>query len=495
MALADFYERSALAAAQVLEGFDRQGFLKKLSATRVGIAFDEKATGPQGDALLDLSVRLLSRLYPSLAIVGPNSRAQQLSELARRINPAIEIGSEAEIGIAVGGAKRPFATTIHAGSAGWDALIDAERPRPSGEANNPFGAGAAACFAAAGVFRAIFGLGSLDSELRFSVLTQDRVIEPPRASRRRWALEDEAVLFGVGAIGNAALWALRRAPLQGRLHIVDHETLDLGNLQRYVLCERGEVGEAKVRIPARGPSGELELVPHEATLERFLECEGYDWQQFLLALDSAADRRAAQAALPAWIANAWTQPGDLGCSTHQHFGGEGACVACMYLPEGSVPNEDELVTQAFGVPQLQMDVRTLLHTGAPVQRGLLEAIAAARGLQIESLLSFEGRGIRDLYVEGFCGGAVVPLDGDGSDLRRMHVPLAHQSALAGILLGATLVRRAIGADPPATRKTQIDLLAPLGSYLSQPLLARGDGRCICEDLDFRAAFELKYEAC
>jgi hypothetical protein len=76
----------------------------------------------------------------------------------------------------------------------------------------------------------------------------------------------------------------------------------------------------------------------------------------------------------------------------------------------------------------------------------------------------------------------------------MHVPLAHQSALAGVLLAAALIRKAVGEDPLSTRKTQINLLSALGSALAQPLLARGDGRCICEDPDFRAAFELKYRS-
>ena len=142
---------------------------------------------------------------------------------------------------------------------------------------------------------------------------------------------------------------------------------------------------------------------------------------------------------------------------------------------------------------MQMQVRTLLHTGAPVDRGLLMAISQSKGVQLDRLLPYEHRPIRDLYVEGFCGGAVISTDVTTGGAREMHVPLAHQSALAGVLLAASLIRKEIGAEPPATRKTQIDLLAPLGSNLAQPLMARGDGRCICEDPDFRAAFELKYE--
>ena len=56
-----------------------------------------------------------------------------------------------------------------------------------------------------------------------------------------------------------------------------------------------------------------------------------------------------------------------------------------------------------------MEVRLLLHSGKGVGRPLLEAMAVKLGLGIEALLPFEGKPIRTLYVEGMCGGAVVPL--------------------------------------------------------------------------------------
>lgn len=491
MALADYFGRAALAAVQVLEGFDEDRFLERLSSARVGIAFDEKAEGPQGEALLELSVRVLSRLYPELAIQGPGEPSQRLRDLARSINPAIEFTDEADVGIAVGALRTPFPTSIYAGASGWDALIDDQKPQRLGETNNPLGAGAAACLASAGIFRHVFGLGPPDQNLRFSTFTQNRVDAATSPPRRRWRLADDAVLLGVGAIGNAAAWALARSPLEGRLHLVDAEPVDLGNLQRYVLCTRQDVDVAKVDIP-QSAYPELQLVRHQRTMQEFFACEGYVWKSVLLALDSAPDRRAAQASLPEWIANAWTQPGDLGCSTHPNFCGDGACVACQYLPEGQAPNEDEIVTQALGVPQMQMQVRTLLHTGAPVDRGILTAISESKQVPLDRLLPYEHRPIRELYVEGFCGGAVIAVDAASPGPREMHVPLAHQSSLAGILLAAALIRKEIGADPPVTRKTQIDLLSPLGSELAQPLMARGDGRCICEDPDFQAAFELKY---
>ena len=50
---------------------------------------------------------------------------------------------------------------------------------------------------------------------------------------------------------------------------------------------------------------------------------------------------------PRRVANAWTQPGDLGVSSHDFL--EGACVNCLYLPDGEQKNEDQIIAGIFRV--------------------------------------------------------------------------------------------------------------------------------------------------
>ena len=496
--LADYYRRNAVAAAQVIRGFDEVWFRTRLESTPVGISIGSAEPSPEEAALSDLLVRLAARIYPVLALVGESSAVAPLAELAKAINPSIELVDEAALGVAVG-AGRGFAETIYAGSAGWDALVSTTEPQSVGASNNPFGAGAAACIAAAWLFRAVFlprdGDRLAEEKLRFSALSGDRVtaagdrVEPP------WRLNGDAVLAGAGAIGQGALWTLSRAPLDGRLHVVDMERVELSNLQRYVLTERADDGRDKTELAA-SLDAKISLVPYSGNLAAFLADNGYRWTAMLLALDSAHHRVGAQASLPQFIANAWTQPGDLGVSSHSCFGGEGACVGCLYLSETRLKNEDELVAETLGIPQFLMQIRTLLATDQPVDRGLLQAIAQAIGQPLEVLLPFEGRTVRELYVEGFCGGAIIPA-GAGGQLHEaagdVHVPLAHQSALAGVLLAAALVRHATLGDEELTNVTRIDVVNPVGNVLRQPVRARRDGRCICDDVDFVAAYAAKYE--
>jgi hypothetical protein len=495
MALADYYARNALAAAQVLAGFDEQRIREALDKVRVGLCIGtDAAQSREGRTLIDLLVRLLARLYPTLVVrgeTGAQEAARDATDLARRINPAMDFASDPTIEIAVG-TGLPDAgewPRIFVGSGDWNAFVGTVEPRTVGRSANPFGAGAAACLAAANLFRWFFLQDDsyLDRDLTFSVLEADscRTEDAPLTGPL-----GEMVLVGAGAIGNAAAWALSRVPMEGVLHIVDHQTIDLGNLQRYILTERSDEGGTKVEVLARCFQSKVQARPHAVEFDSFVASQGYAWSRMMLALDSARDRRAAQTSLPQWITNAWTQPGDLGVSSHDFL--HGACVACLYLPEHALENEDAIVAAALGVPSQLAQVRTLLHNGQGVARELLDAISTARSLPIERLLPFEGRPVRNLYAEGFCGGAVLPVGALGIPRQEVHVPLAHQSALSGLLLAASVVRQGLGLNRPGTQVTRIDVMHRLGSNLTQSAAKDPRSICICQDADYREAYKRKY---
>jgi hypothetical protein len=94
MALATFFDRAA--TSQVLNGFDLKAFEGVLGAHVIGVAFDgEAALSAEGAATLDLTISLLARLYPVIAIIpldpGAGEMARQLGQRARSINPRIGI--------------------------------------------------------------------------------------------------------------------------------------------------------------------------------------------------------------------------------------------------------------------------------------------------------------------------------------------------------------------------------------------------------------------
>ena len=498
MALADFFPRDAVAISQVLQGFQTDAFTEKLEGVRVAIAFgEEAATSRDGRELLDLSVRLAARLYPGLTFItvpAGDRFADELMALATRINPNIEASKTgtANVGLSVGlDAPAVNTPTIYAGCDGWLARVGTEGPYRTSDLGNPFGAGFAACLVAANLFRFLFlpdGTTSLDADINF----------PPDAasfpSLVASTLTDPLVLVGVGAVGNSASWALARAPLTGHIYLVDPQVVELSNLQRYVLCARADEGGIKVDVAGKEFGGALQALPHQGTWASFLRANGYKWERVLVALDSAHDRRAVQGSLPRWIANAWTQVGDLGVSSHSFLGPD-ACLACLYLPAQKSKNQDQIIAEGLRIPQFQDPVRLLLGSGQATGKELCDAVATAWGISAKTLEPYVGRPIRELWVEGICGGGIIPLGEAGPAPRELQVPLAFQSALAGMLLATEAICDVLtGGARRRTLVRRMDVLRPLGDPSPQPALKAGTGSCICEDLDFVAAYRAKYEA-
>lgn len=506
MALANFIDRAATAAAQVLADFHLADFKALLEKQVVAVSFDGQAAScAEGQATLDLTIRLMARLYPVLAILpldqGANSLARTLEHLAKSINPGIGIrhsGKNATVGV-VAGAVRPSlrCPTFFMGSQGWTAKLSRAGPVQSGSSLLPYGADGASCLAAANVFRTIFGHqltgADLDDSIDLCLRTYGRGKAVDPSSCDLSVDLGETHLVGLGAIGHGALWALARQPgLSGRLHVIDHEAIELSNLQRYVLAGQSNVGTSKAALASAGlRTTGLEVEAHPVKWADYIARRG-DWflERVGVALDTSADRIAVQGALPRWIANAWTQEHDLGISRHGFDDGK-ACLCCMYIPHGRSKDEHLLIAEELGIPDAHEQVKTLLQTNTGVAADFVARIATAMGVPFEPLATFVGQPLRSFYQQAICGGLVFQLSG-GSRLVRTVVPMAFQSALAGIMLAAELVKHAAGLPASATTSTRMNLLRPLGSHLNDPKAKDASGRCICADEEFLAVFRQKY---
>ena len=497
MGLADYFERDAQAASQVVAGFDRDAFARHVGSLEVGISFGaDTVERTEGASLLDLVIRLLARFYPHLAIRGPDeSSVSRAGELATRVNPKIDISttSRPAAGIVIGRAATGFEEPIFAGSSAWVGAVSSRTMQPVGDSALPIGAGIAASLAAARLFgRVVLGSDRPAGEEFFSGWT----MRPARGAsggpsvlERLGELASPVALAGAGAIGNAAAWALARVPARGQIVIVDPESIELSNVQRYVLMVRSDEGKEKAPIVAATFNGQMGAAAFVGTWGDYVPTVGHAVQAVIVGLDSAQDRRGVQASLPGWVANAWTQPGDIGLSVHAPFGAAGACLACLYTPSDRGQNEDQVYASALQIPGRLMEVRTMLQRDTPLSMEFLRAVAAGLGRDAELLLPFEGGSIRDLYIRGICGGAVLPLGSTGTARSDVHVPLAFQSVLAGVLLAASLVRHVQGGDPATTEVTQFDLLAALPALPTRPALARE--ACFCRDRDYVAVFRRK----
>lgn len=508
--LAPFIAKNALAASHVLRDFNRSEFEQTLLGTPVRLSFGADAGSAEGRACLDLGVRLLARLYPTLAVhdtTGTNEElAQSLRALARSIHPGITLPDDAPDAVTLvvgradpaGGGDRVFV-----GSQGWTATIDPASPVPLGGTANPFGPGSAACLGAAAVFRFVFadwlpGLPALTRRTMSALHpwadpTDEDLMEVPEADL------EETHLVGLGAIGNAALWGFARARgLRGRLHLVDGQAIEISNLQRYVLATNadGEAEATKTAVAVRELEGtELVTVPHPKDWDAYLaQQQTWDLPRVVVALDTGRDRISVQASLPRVALNAFTGHRDLGVSRHPDFLLR-PCLCCLYFPQKKgVPLPQEIAND-LGIPHREVEVRGLLQQKIPVPRTLLDDVAAALGLDVADLLRFEGDQLEAFHGVLTCGGELLRL-GAAPAGRGVEAPLAFQSALAGVLLAAETVADAAGLRPDeAPTQTRSDVLATPGLFTSDvddPITKGVNGRCLCEDRDYQDQYARKY---
>lgn len=518
MALAPFLDKITQSAASILAGFEPAGFISKLGSVRVALLIDAQAAASQeGRVTAELVLDLLARLYPAVDVVplagAPDqiALASRLLEAARQINPMIEgtttIAPDTSAALVMGVTAAPaeLATpqVVYVGSDGWLAKTSTRGPVASGDSANPFGAATAACIGAANVFRAVFGAqlkrSNLDQDLTLSLIDYELGLSNP--SNPAWSADidlGETYLVGVGAIGHAAVWTWSSIPgLSGTLHLIDDERYDDTNAQRYVTTRASDMPRQKVDHAAallRERAPQLIAVPHAQAWDEYVS-ERNDWrlQRVALALDSAEDRTFVQASLPLRIFNSWTQADNLGVSRHDFL--KTACVACLYLPTSERPDLDDMVAEALRFPREELAVvRRYLDLDLPLDHTMLERIARQTGVGTEVLLPFDGAPLLTLYHRAVCGGTILRFGGAvGGTNQQAEVPMAFQSALAGVMLAAEVVIEAAGlrsAELPV--RTEINLLRPITGTLCIPESKHPSGRCICQDADFVDAYRTKY---
>lgn len=506
MAFAPFFDRAQQSASQVIRDFNAETFKRRLSEVTVVLAYDvHAAASAESRTALDMAARLTARLYPRVAVQGPTEDeglATQLLDLMRSINPEIEVvdvNDGERISVAAGMTAYD-GLAIYMGSDRWVAHVSTQGPVECGESANPFGAGAAACLALANVFRAVFRdwlpHPDLDSDIRLSLLnfetdTQAENVDLP--SDLDFGLVQ---LVGVGAIGNAFIWAMAHCQsVTGSLHLIDGEMIEASNLQRYVLPTMDDIDAVKVELAGRLLAGSKIVVEeHQSTWSDYIQTKGHhNFEKVAVALDTARDRVEVQSSLPRRVINSWTQAGDLGVSRHD-FIGDYACLSCLYLPSGLRRNEDEIIAEELRFPPEQlMAVRELLHFNTLMDADLVTQIAAQLGVNVDVLMPFINLPLRAFRQKAICGNAIMQAaDGGGSEIE---VPLAFQSALAGIMLAAEIVASSPGVrDASISTRTSINLMRRLPKLITVPVRkgVPGPARCICEDRDYIEVYQEKY---
>jgi len=139
-------------------------------------------------------------------------------------------------------------------------------------------------------------------------------------------------------------------------------------------------------------------------------------------------------------------------------------------------------------------IRQALHTNGPLPEPLLVEAAAHLHVAVSDVMEFKDCSVREFYSEGVCGGALIPLSRVGVPTQGVHVPLAHQSALAGVILASRLIVDLLGRGPDHAVASRLDVLRRVPPSPTMPVAKDPRGICICQDRSYQATYKKKYRS-
>jgi hypothetical protein len=519
MSIARFYSRIAnaisplIGSSAVLENF--------LENTAVALhAPDSIDAFPAHRAGFILAANLCARLYPRIHIIASKGLTEECATLVLQINPLCQIDTSAtQIDATLAwGHSCAIENAVTVSAENWDLFVDTPKARELALAN-PLTTLAAGCFGVGELFRTVFSRflqtgRNQPTAASLNLLTSKEVSPnlpflPDELSIRR------VHLVGAGAVGQAAVYALNALQLRGAITIVDPETIEVSNLQRYILSTDADVGAPKCDLVKRSlRDSKIDTTTVHGSWVNDPDVTGVV-EDVCVAVDSAEVRIGIQAGLPRRIYNAWTQPADVGWSRHEDFGKK-PCLACLYMPTGPRPSIHQLIATslhqhearvlayilhkiAVDIPLPNQQLVMLLPQPSATEieewskRSILEDIA--RDLRVDQSVAstWSGKQISDLYREGICGGAIV-VDRVTDVPQEVAVPLAHQSAIAGIMLATELVV-ANCPELAELRDTNIEgrinVLAPLKQVIGRP--RQKTPNCLCADRDFISRYHERWD--
>ena len=516
MSLPTFLTRIHNAAGPLLGGIAESELGEELSTSSLLLEIDaDLAAEPAHRAAYLLAANLGARLYPRLSLDGPDELVARAAQAVSSINPRCEFGQAQGKTMTLswrGGEASAERVTVAA--RGWSLSID-EGSDNTGPAATP-AALAAATLGIGELFRALFATRLPQGRTAPQPFSLDLLSLEPQGDSPPVPEEvgiGTVHLAGCGAIGQAFVTTLRELPVTGKLIAVDHEAIEDGNLQRYLLAGAEDIGTAKPALIERA------LAEHPLSVKGVPTRWGEDartapgQQTIVSALDSKQGRIELQGGLPRELFNAWTQPEDLGVSRHQAFG-EDPCLACLGWPTHRRPSESARIAAALDESELRV-VRYLL-SGIPVgqplapeqiqgsrrlplpedatrwlERSLLEDLIDRFGLPRQQFATLAGLPIGALYRDAVCAGMLI--EHRRAREEEVSVPLAHQSTLAGIMLATWLFADRVPElreRLPQAKQARYDVLRG-GEQLWGRMRGR-EARCICSDQDFLAAYHSRW---
>jgi hypothetical protein len=330
---------------------------------------------------------------------------------------------------------------------------------------NPFGALGAACLGAGQAFLCLIGAPLLERPVELSLYTLEQAA--PGELDAGPGLEPvtmDVLLVGCGGVANGWVYAMRRAPVFGRVEPVDHQSIRAENLGPYVCSSQYRITVPKVQVVRDELEPKLTVLPRPERFRFFTARLNY-----------------GQSYVPRIVISALDNPP----TRHQ--------VQRLWAPL-TIDLAAEGLTAQVIVKKLDDDGICLLeaHTDPLGTDAELVELAAATGLSIERLRDFESQVTEEdianappekqAALEEACRQG-TPICGRVGDLDLYEEEAASEftpavpfvTAFAGIVAAAQTVRAELGSI------SSIHFQFSFQSYRSRGIPLRCRSACQCQN--------------
>jgi molybdopterin/thiamine biosynthesis adenylyltransferase len=328
---------------------------------------------------LELRLPRAVRAVPYLSPLVPQNVElyEALNQGLDAIHPGLTEPKEqsaAEVFIRVGsGPLEPSDLTLATTAVGWSGYVGRQALYEIGNDGNPIGAYVAACLCAGEVFKFVRAAKADAAEAALDLWLDSfnlRIVDQPDPGPglpQELPLKD-AVLAGVGAVGNAFLHTLY--PLNGvntNLLMLDGDPhgVESSNLNRYVLFGRNHVGSPKASsAAAMFDQSTLHIEGSDEFWGQWRENHpSYPLRLVLSAVDKNIARHEIQDALPELILGASTNEMRAQLNLYD-VDKEGQCLRCRNPAETETPDE-AVIARLKSITLAEREAEALHHRVPP----------------------------------------------------------------------------------------------------------------------------------
>lgn len=236
-------------------------------------------------------------------------------------------------------------STIRIDGGGWLARVvrdDTVEPIASRD-ENPIGPAVAACLGGAEAFKTAVGASesALTDAVTYDAFHHDahEVSAEPITPDLPSSINLGTVqMIGVGSVGSAAAYFLKRLPIEGTLQLVDFDPVELVNLNRSPLFTANHAieGTSKVEATADFLADHMDIHPFEGDYDAFAAADPKDADVVLPLANERDVRRSIQHDRPPLMVHASTGQSDV--FVRRNIPLEEPCLLCHFPPDTADPD-------------------------------------------------------------------------------------------------------------------------------------------------------------